>query len=227
MPSKNLTLEGIGEVTITKRRTSKNIKIVIAPGKVSVSQPSWLPFSAGQAFLLARLSWVRSHMMPIKVRYTDGQKIGQNHTLHLAHSARRQAKITTNEIYIGLPTDEDPVSASVQQFIDSSAIKALRSEAEDYLPVRTRELAAKYGFTYKSVSVKLLKRRWGSCTAHKDITYNLRLMELMTTYIDYVILHELTHTEHMNHGDKFWARLVEVYPYARKVSKTVRRFQPQ
>ena len=79
---------------------------------------------------------------------------------------------------------------------------------------------------YKSVGVKQLTRRWGSCSSKKDITFNLRLMTLQSEYIDYVIFHELTHTQHMNHGSEFWAKLEQVYPGAKKTAKIVRRLQP-
>ena len=100
----------------------------------------------------------------------------------------------------------------------------MRGDAEEYLPTRVAELAEMFGFSYKSVQVKLLKRRWGSCNSKKELVFNLNLMSLDALHIDYVILHELTHTIHMNHGPEFWAHMESVMPNSKKIAKDVRHY---
>jgi len=46
------------------------------------------------------------------------------------------------------------------------------------LPQRLQAFATQTGFSYRSVSVKQLKSRWGSCNTEKEITLNLFLMQL-------------------------------------------------
>lgn len=48
------------------------------------------------------------------------------------------------------------------------------------------------------------KHRWGSCTSKRNINLSLYLMMLPEHLINYVILHELTHTIELNHGQRFW-----------------------
>jgi len=118
---------------------------------------------------------------------------------------------------------EDP---QVQHRAETAAIRALKREAERLLPLRLQGLAEKFGRTYTSVGVKNLKRRWGSCDSHRAITLNLFLMELPWDYIDYVLLHELTHTEEMNHGPAFWKLLKTMSPRARDQARLLRRHHP-
>jgi len=86
----------------------------------------------------------------------------------------------------------------------------LRKEAKRLLYNRTKQLAAKHGFTFTDVKIQSSKSRWGSCSREKSINLSLYLMLLPVHLIDYVILHELCHTKEMNHGDKFWAWMDKV-----------------
>ncbi len=225
MPAKTIHIEGVGDVKLTKRKGSRAIKITLKPGQVTVTQPTWLPYSAGEAFIAAKLNWIKQKYIARHTLYEDGQTIGTRHILRLSYGTDFSSRVKTLGIYVQLPRGEDPANDKAQAYIEKAVFRALRQEGESFLPKRTKQLADFYGFTYKSVRIKLLSRRWGSCSSHKDITYNLKLMSLASEYIDYVILHELTHTEHMNHGPDFWAKLESVYPGAKKVAKIVRRIE--
>ncbi len=81
------------------------------------------------------------------------------------------------------------------------------------------------GLEYKSLRFKKLKSMWGSCNSRAIITLNSELMRVEQNLIDYVIVHELAHLQHMNHSKDFH-NLVESYlPSAkedRKKLKTIR-----
>jgi predicted metal-dependent hydrolase len=49
--------------------------------------------------------------------------------------------------------------------------------------------------------------KWGNCSAKKNISLNWRLVRAPQNVVDYVILHELLHTEIMNHSQQFWIRM--------------------
>jgi predicted metal-dependent hydrolase len=227
MASKTIDIVGVGAVTISKRRTQKSIRISISGGVAKVSQPTWLPYSAGEAFAHSRKAWIAEHVGNHTPKiYKQGQQIGESRLLVVEYGTKRSSRVTNDLVIVGLVNGENLESKNAQDYIATAANRSLRKDAERILPIRLQTLAEIHGFTYKSVKIKVLKRRWGSCTAYKDIALNQRLVELNQTHIDYVLLHELVHTEHMNHGEKFWSRLEQVYPEAKKVAKTVRHLQP-
>ena len=56
-----------------------------------------------------------------------------------------------------------------------------------------------------------MKSKWGVCNITKKIvTLNLDLIKLDKKYLDYVIIHELSHLIHPNHSKAFWV-LVSKY----------------
>ena len=84
-----------------------------------------------------------------------------------------------------------------------SEVEALRRQAKAHLPGRLSELAARYGFTYNRVSIKHNASNWGSCSTKGNINLNLSIMRLPEILQDYVLLHELCHLRHPDHGNGF------------------------
>ena len=82
-------------------------------------------------------------------------------------------------------------------------IEALRRKAKAELPPRLAELAARYRFSYNRVAIKHNASNWGSCSARSNINLNLNVVRLPKVLQDYVLLHELCHLRHPDHGHGF------------------------
>lgn len=95
-----------------------------------------------------------------------------------------------------------------------------RARAE--LPQRLEALARDHGFEYENISIRQQRTRWGSCSRHRTISLNARLLLLPATACDYVLLHELCHTSYMDHSERFWALLESCDPDYRTHKKLVR-----
>lgn len=89
-------------------------------------------------------------------------------------------------------------------------IEALRRQAKAELPPRLAELAARYGFSYNRVAIKHNASNWGSCSAKSNINLNLNIVRLPKVLQDYVLLHELCHLKHQDHGHAFHLLLEHV-----------------
>ena len=95
-----------------------------------------------------------------------------------------------------------------------------------YLVKRCRELAQKYNFSIGKISLRFQKTIWGSCSSQNNISLNSNLSFLSNNMIDYVILHELTHTKIKNHSQKFWKELAKVLPEAIELDKELKKYSP-
>lgn len=89
-------------------------------------------------------------------------------------------------------------------------IEALRKKAKAELSMRLSELAKRYGFTYNRVTIKHNATNWGSCSARSNINLNLNIVRLPKVLQDYVLLHELCHLRHQDHGHGFHLLLEHV-----------------
>lgn len=89
-------------------------------------------------------------------------------------------------------------------------VEALRRQAKRELPPRLAEFAERYGFTYNRVTIKHNATNWGSCSGKGNINLNLNIVRLPKVLQDYVLLHELCHLRHQDHGQGFHLLLEHV-----------------
>lgn len=226
MPSKQFELPDIGIVTVYKRRGSKNIRLSVnSDGKIRVSMPTWLPYQAGLKFAQSKTGWLQSQAP--RELFQNGQRIGKYHTLKMAikpgivQPQTRLTGTTASVYYMGSVS-----SPAVQAAAHQVAKRAALAEGEQLLPQRLRDLALKHGFSFRAVRIRHLKTRWGSCSSRHDITLNYYLMQLPWELIDYVLVHELAHTEELNHSPDFWATVERCLPDYKQRRKALRDYQP-
>ena len=96
------------------------------------------------------------------------------------------------------------------QPVSRDEIEQLRKKAKAELPSRLDELAARYGFAYNKVAIKHNATNWGSCSARNNINLNLNIVRLPKALQDYILLHELCHLRHHDHGHGFHLLLEHV-----------------
>lgn len=78
---------------------------------------------------------------------------------------------------------------------------------------------------YPSLKIRKMSSRWGVCNINlKTITLNLELIKRDTKYLDYVIVHELSHLIHGDHSERFWALVEENMPDYKKYRKEMKEF---
>ena len=94
--------------------------------------------------------------------------------------------------------------------VSASEINEMRSRAKAELPPRLAELAQRYGFTYNRVTIKHNSSNWGSCSTLGNINLNLNVVRLPNVLRDYILLHELCHLRHHDHGQAFHLLLEHV-----------------
>ena len=88
----------------------------------------------------------------------------------------------------------------------------LRKKAEEVLKARTQEWAAKIGVEYNNIVLKDQKTLWASCSGKKNINYSYRIIKMPPAIQDYLMVHELCHLVHMNHGPEYWQLVGQFCP---------------
>lgn len=230
MATKQVSIPDIGTVTLYKRRGNRSLRLSIgAAGEVRVSLPYWLPYKAGEQFALSKMPWILANRTSTKTTLSHGHAIGKAHRLSFEPASfvsKIQTRVIENQIKVSFPHSYEAHDAAVQQAAHKASIRALRKEAETLLPQRLRALSAQTGLDFATVDVKQLKSRWGSCSSDKEIVLNLFLMQLPWHLIDYVLVHELSHTKVMRHGAPFWREMERHLPNARSLRKQIGTYQP-
>lgn len=203
-----------GDVTVRRSNLSRSIKLSLAPnGTLRISMPTYAPLFVAKRMIASSRRSIRKLLLEQHtVVYKNGMKIGKSHHLQVNTGNKLIVLRNAQAIIVQIPDSQHIDDTDVQQAIRAVVVQALKKEAKSYLPRRLEFLAREHGFHYQSVRFSHASSRWGSCNSKKVISLNIALMKLTFEEIDYVLIHELSHTEHLDHSAKFWQRVEECSP---------------
>ena len=97
-----------------------------------------------------------------------------------------------------------------------------KEEARAIVHARLVHFNAHYKHKVARVFIKNSKSRWGSCSSRGNLNFNYKLLFLPPEVLDYVVVHELCHLRHFNHGPEFWAAVEEVLPNHKDLRRLLR-----
>ncbi len=81
-----------------------------------------------------------------------------------------------------------------------------------------------YKIPYPTLTIRKMRTRWGVCNVrtHK-VTLNLELIKKDIIYLDYVIVHELSHLLYANHSKEFWQCVEDNFKDYKKIRKELKQ----
>ena len=199
-----------------KRAERKTVALhVTRDGGFEVRAPLRMPFNLIAEFVHSHRDWLREReqklaQQPAKVlRYEDGAPhyfLGQPYALKLMAATRAFVSVSDGLIRIATPSLSP-------EAIQKTLMRFYTQEAEIRLPERVRFWHNKlYGSPMPNLSFRAMRSRWGSCAADGSITLNSCLLRAGWPAVDYVVVHELCHLTHFDHGAGFKALLARVLP---------------
>lgn len=221
-----------GEITINKRRGSRSIHIKVGTdGRYVATVPPFTPIIYLKQVVNNSRAELRNLAKNTSIAqpYTDGQTIGQQHTLAVVTTQlikKPEVKVLKGKLLVYLPPEFELAQPQVQQQVRDAAITILRREAKAYLPDKLAQLANQHGFHYQRVRFSHAAGRWGSCSSTGTISLNIALMKVPPELIDYVLIHELCHTRHMNHSPAFWAEVHALDPRYKLHKRLIAKHTP-
>lgn len=210
--------EVVYELTFSNRRT---LGVTVRPdGELRVAAPTGTSLDAIETRLIKRGAWIlrvrrdfdrlRPHTPPR--RHLSGETyrfLGRQYRLRLEPNAPRGVSIDHDHISVGgLPADEPRrVAVRLGLWYQREARRVLEARfdwcwslfGEDVRPPR--------------LTVRPMEKRWGSLSASgRSLILNRKLVEASFDAIDFVIVHELCHLQHHDHGDAFHTLLTTRMP---------------
>lgn len=87
-----------------------------------------------------------------------------------------------------------------------------RGRARQKIEERVEAWAPEVGVPVPKVLIRSQTKRWASCDDRGVLRFNWRLIQAPMKLVDYVVVHELVHLVHRDHGKMFWGRVGEVMP---------------
>lgn len=196
LPSARVTIDG-HEVMLTVKRI-KNIYLRIKPpdGHIEVSAPANVSMGTLAEFLHTRSAWIDQQQERVRAAATrTGNALNAGSATH------------------GIFDGWDDARKREAKAIISTALPGLLAKWEAII-----------GKAPASISLRLMTTRWGSCTpATARIRLNLVLAFMPPRFLEYVLVHELTHLWAKGHGREFQRRMDLYLPDWRAIRKELNR----
>ena len=200
-----------GPTAVVWRRSSRarrvSLRIDPRATAVIVTLPPRAARAAGLRLLTDNAAWVGSKLaaLPPALRFADGAAVpvcGEPHPICHTPSGRGGAWIEDGEIRV----------AGDLAFLPRRVADLLRAEARRQLSAVVAAVASQTGLRPARLAIRDTRSRWGSCTADGTVMFNWRLVMAPPAVQHYVVVHELAHLRHMNHGPHFWALVAAEAP---------------
>ncbi len=185
---------------------------VSSHGELIVKAPFFVPEKIIQNFIKDKEDWILKALQKVgkskinKKTYQEGEGflyLGDKYKLHLGDFKEISVTKTLN-----FP---DFLSFRIKKELTNWYIK----QAKEVITNQVDHMSKKMNVKYKDLRFSDTSSKWGSCSPDNSLQFNWRLVMTPITVINYVVIHELTHTTEKNHRSKFWKR-VDIYTPAYK-----------
>jgi len=142
--------------------------------------------------------------------------IGEVWRLHLGQASSRMDG--THSPIFDLYLTENPNDRAA---VAGAIAEVLKRRARQVLPGWVKNLATPNGLSVTRVSIRGQRTIWGSYSSSGTLSLNYKLLFLPKRYVDYVLLHELAHTKHLDHSPEFWQFLFSLDADAEHLDATM------
>jgi len=195
----------------------KSVGIVVSPDRsVQVRAPRYVSQASILEFVRSKAGWIARKLaeaeqyqpLPTPRNYLSGEMLlylGRQYRLMVLNGQRRPAELLGDYLWVWASQidDADQIRRSVQEWYRKRAQETLGRYLDKCLEVAALHHVPKPRHT----TIRDMKTRWGSCSPIGRVTLNVKLVQVPVLCLEYVVMHELCHLKHHNHGKSFYALL--------------------
>ncbi|MGH1367681.1 MAG: M48 family metallopeptidase [Maritimibacter sp.] len=219
--AQELHLDGDPPVAVQLKTSARarrlSLRVSRLDGRVTMTVPRGIREREVKAFAQEKADWIRGHLAnrPADEVPLPGTQIlfeGRTHAI-LAASGRR---VVLGDGVIHVPESRPELTpVRLEAFMKHVARERLAAASDRH--------AKTAGRTFGRITLRDTRSRWGSCSTDGNLMYSWRLIMAPPAVLDYVAAHEVAHLVHMDHSDRFWGLVSELYPDHKAQRRWLRR----
>ncbi len=236
------------EYQLIRSSRRKTIALQVSNAKVIVRAPKFVKSAYVEKLIQSKLQWLKQKVAeqeqnkilnPQLNQLFTGEKLSNDPTIYIDGLPHNifiefgQQDVIHNKLEQSLTLvlssrydKHDINSAVVLSKVKSQVECWFKERIENYIAQKLVISSQRTSISPSSFKVRKYKARWGSCNSHGELSFNYLLKMLPTWVIDYVIIHELCHIEHMNHSTDFWQLVARHCPEYQTAKNWLRKHQP-
>ncbi len=194
------------------RSRRKTIAVVIdRHGNVVAKAPLYVSDKAIDDFVQSKKDWIETHVNNVAQATNERIKCLEAPPEWLPLMGEKCPVVHTEPYGYGDGVFHLPENMELERLLPYLR-KLYADIAKKTLPYRTKLIADRMHVKINEIKVNSAKTRWGSCSSNGNVNLSWKLIAAKSRVIDYVIVHELCHVEHMNHSPEFWAKVESILP---------------
>ena len=214
------------DVTFIRRRNQRYLRLRVYPDRIAVSGPSYCSLKEMEHFVHSQKDHISRSLIRLRKREEKLEAVVTSHARQMLlrgtwKNLQPATDLPLND-YVKSRNDDwyfienDQViyfrpPQNIHAYPDKTAkLSYYRNLANIEIRDRFYRISETLPFEYNRVFIRSQKTRWGTCSSKGNLSFNWRLIKCPHWIWDYLFIHELCHTVHMNHSAEFW-KLVNTY----------------
>ncbi len=199
---------------IVNRSRGRRIRLKVDGSNAGVYLylPYGVPISAAFPFINEKAEWLKKTLYKVKNREKEyalnlNSVFFKGEKLPVVYSKNGDSCVIKGVLYINCDSSAtDVVKLKARD-------KFLKNTLEEFISVRVEYYEKLTGLKSSGFTVRKMKSRWGTCrTDTGKLTFNFAMAYMSEYCADYVILHEIAHLKHADHGAGFKSFLTYYMP---------------
>lgn len=203
---------------VFRKRKTLSIEVE-APKTITVIAPEGTTEDIILETVKTKSKWIVQKLFEIKEmeyrkrtrQYVNGESfiyMGRNYSLQIVlddEITLPEAKLIRGKFCVYTYSKDEKI---VKQALENW----FKDKAGEKIQERIKYYQQYFDIKPTKVTIKDQQKRWGSCTSKKELLFNWKSIMAPSPVLDYIVVHEMCHLEHMNHSKEFWQLLKRVLP---------------
>nr|WP_314119097.1 SprT family zinc-dependent metalloprotease [uncultured Campylobacter sp.] len=196
------------DVKIIKKDV-KNITLKVRPnGEAILTAPNSASDEHIKFIMQKRAKWISqkraffASFKTLQKEYVSGEDfryLGRSYRLKVVQSKEERVKLQRGylELFVKDKSDLKRKENLIYEWYHEKAMLYFFNILQEFNKIVKQDI--------KSVKIRQMKTRWGSCNPYKSyINLNIELIKKPKACIEYVVFHELVHLVHPSHSKQFY-----------------------
>jgi len=207
MSKTHIAVKGMEFLVKYKRRS--DILVVSDKGEVVVTVPKNMPISTVETFLEDNFDFVLKYKQRDLFAALGGSILfnGKEYLLEtVLHEDAHESLNFDGDRFIFENKTENQVT------IRRLTIEFLKEKTLEMVTARIQRYKKLVGVNPGEIKVEKMFGRWAACSNFGNMKFHWKCAMLPDDILDYVVVHELCHLIHLNHGPEYWQKVESVMP---------------
>ncbi len=209
MYTKSYALDDLTIKVHISRKKIKNLYLrVSADNKIRLSAPNSIDERIIDEFVYSKVPWIKKHYIDIN-NEKEILLLGKKYSINYFSATENKVLVLDGAVIVFYIDEKDK-----RKVIEDFLYKTLNKILYNYTQIYSAKMNLSFEHTY---TIEYMRSKWGAnYSKNNNIVYNKELIHRSLDFIEYVVVHELSHFKYRNHSDDFYRYVARFLPDYRK-----------